>query len=208
MPNPYKEIASMFKNQITKNIDKKISGIPCELGTITENGNLKLDNFKFEISDYLVSFWYEKLALKPGERVLVVPVNSGQDYVVIAKISGQRVSTDSGLICVLSQMWHEEEQKRIDGVATLSSENKSKYNAAVLLINELKSKVKELAQLTNEIKQKYNDAVILINKVKELHPNETGDIAPAQQVMSNDVSQPANADASTVTASDTLVGGW
>lgn len=113
---------------------RAVSGVPCELGTITASG-LKLDSFKHELQDYHVADWlikahlpdfsligtstspvddqgsplpgaattlltrYDfrareidgvrlelKSGLKPGDRVLAVPVNGGQDSVVIAKV--------------------------------------------------------------------------------------------------------------------------
>jgi hypothetical protein len=129
MPNPYKEIASILESRMKKHAANVITGVPCELGTITTSG-LKLDNFKHEIIDYLVADWLLKVYfpkfeitgtqeglkdslngavsgqatfsfdattidevhlelkadLKPGDRVLVIPVNGGNDYVVVTKV--------------------------------------------------------------------------------------------------------------------------
>jgi hypothetical protein len=132
--NPIKELASVIDLRITDKANNALSGVPCELGTLTATG-LKLDNFKHEIQDYLIADWLVKLQfpafsfigtetrpvdqqgnelpgastssltrfdfnakvvdgvrleLKPklqaGDRVLAVPVNGGQDTVIIAKV--------------------------------------------------------------------------------------------------------------------------
>lgn len=138
MSDPYKELATALKDQMLSVSKKSLQGIPCELGTITASG-LKLDNFKHEIKDYLISDWHFQLEfpiasrtvrlvgivnadgtetpitaysrpvrldflstsdpqatikihaslkdeLKEGDRVLVLPVNNGQDYVVLSKV--------------------------------------------------------------------------------------------------------------------------
>lgn len=134
MPDPFKQLASIFEKRMVDHAARAISGVPCELGTITASG-LKLDNFKHEIPDYLVADWLVKIHfpafslvgtatspvddqgndlpgaittsltrydfqarevdevrlelkanLKAGDRVLAVPVNGGQDAVVIAKV--------------------------------------------------------------------------------------------------------------------------
>ena len=132
--DPFKELGSILEARMASHAARAISGVPCELGTITAAG-LKLDNFKHEIQDYLIADWlvkihfpafslvgtatspvddqgndlpgaittsltrYDFLArevdevrlelkvdIKPGDRVLAVPVNGGQDAVVIAKV--------------------------------------------------------------------------------------------------------------------------
>lgn len=139
--NPYKELASILDMRMKGHAGQALSGVPCELGTMTATG-LKLDNFKHEIQDYLVADWELKIelpqasrviktaapvnpdgsdvpgstqysslsrldfnvqgmgdpaatvkvhlnmkaGLKPGDRVLVLPVNGGQDFVVLCKV--------------------------------------------------------------------------------------------------------------------------
>ncbi|MFZ5688684.1 MAG: hypothetical protein ACOY9Y_11015 [Bacillota bacterium] len=127
--NPYKELASILDMRIKGYAGQALSGVPCELGTMTTTG-LKLDNFKHEIQDYLVADWLVKLhlpafsitgmqtgfkdslggsvtgtatfsfqsvviddvrlelkpGLKPGDRVLAIPVNGGQEAVIMAKV--------------------------------------------------------------------------------------------------------------------------
>lgn len=127
--DPYKQLAGIIKEQSKKEAKSAVSGVPCELGTITASG-LKLDTFKHEMRDFLVAEWRIKMHLpafsitgsqsglkdslngavsgtatfnyqateidgvilelkpdlQPGDRVLAVPVNGGQDAVVIAKV--------------------------------------------------------------------------------------------------------------------------
>ncbi len=134
MADPFKQLATLLDMRMARYAAKAVSGVPCELGTITASG-LKLDSFKHEIKDYLVADWLVKIHfpafsllgtatspvddqgnplpgastspltrydlrakdvdqvrlelkadLKPGDRVLAVPVNGGQDAVVIAKV--------------------------------------------------------------------------------------------------------------------------
>jgi len=134
MSDPFKQLSTILEMRMAGHAARAISGIPCELGTITATG-LKLDSFKHEIKDYLVADWLVKLHLpalsligtatspvdnqgndlpgatttsltrynfhvsevdgvrlelkadlKPGDRVLVVPVAGGQDAVVICKV--------------------------------------------------------------------------------------------------------------------------
>ena len=135
----FKEIASLLTTKVDVKEIVKANGLICELGTITSTGNLKLDNFKYEIESYFVAEWdveidipkeyriiqlaspvteegddiagvtgYSNISrmdfvkeadrqtikaritlkgqLKEGDRVLVVPVNNGQEFVVIAKV--------------------------------------------------------------------------------------------------------------------------
>lgn len=141
MADPFKQLASLLDMRMAGHAARAVSGVPCELGTITATG-LKLDSFKHEIKDYLVADWELKIeipqasrviktaapvnpdgsdipgstqyssltrldfsvqdvgdpaatikvhlnlkaGLKPGDRVLAVPVNGGQDAVVICKV--------------------------------------------------------------------------------------------------------------------------
>ncbi|SMB97934.1 hypothetical protein SAMN00808754_2035 [Thermanaeromonas toyohensis ToBE] len=134
MTDPFKQLASLIDMRISERTARVISGLPCELGTITATG-LKLDNFKHEIQHYYVADWLVQLhlpafsligtatspvdeqgnplagastsqltrydfraaqikdvrvnlkaGLKPGERVLVVPINRGQEAIVIARV--------------------------------------------------------------------------------------------------------------------------
>lgn len=132
--DPFKHLAGIIAGQAKKAAQSAVSGVPCELGTITASG-LKLDTFKYEIQDYLVAEWMAKISLpafffvgtqtapvdeqgndlpgasmsqrtrydlqakeistakieikpelQPGDRVLAIPVNGGQDAVVICKV--------------------------------------------------------------------------------------------------------------------------
>lgn len=127
--NPFQQFVSLFDSRMAGHAARALSGLPCELGTITGSG-LKLDSFKHEIPDYLVADWLVKISLpafsitgtqtglkdslggsvtgqvtfsfsptvidnvhielkpdlKPGDRVLAVPVNGGQDVVVVCKV--------------------------------------------------------------------------------------------------------------------------
>lgn len=47
-------IAQTLRAGMQKHANDMLSGVPAELGTITETG-LKIDNFKHEIQDYLVA---------------------------------------------------------------------------------------------------------------------------------------------------------
>jgi len=146
MDDPIKQFASLLDIRMVGHANRAVTGVPCELGTITASG-LKLDSFKHEIKDYLVADWLAKMYLpafsiagsgtatgtgtqsglkdslggsvtpsfqgsftfegvsfdfnptvidqvhlelkadlKPGDRVLAVPVNGGQDAVVICKV--------------------------------------------------------------------------------------------------------------------------
>ena len=135
MGDPFKQLASILEQRMAGHAERAISGVPCELGTITASG-LKLDSFKHEIQDYLIADWLVKIHfpafslvgtatspvddqgndlpgaittsltrydflsrevdevrlelkadLKPGDRVLVVPVNGGQDAMVISAVA-------------------------------------------------------------------------------------------------------------------------
>lgn len=132
--DPFKQLAGLLDRQMADHAGKALSGIPCELGTITSSG-LKLDGFKHEIQDYLVADWKAKMHfpatffvgtstspvndqgepqpgattteltkysfnekevdqvwidfkpdLAPGDRVLVIPVNGGQDFIIVCKV--------------------------------------------------------------------------------------------------------------------------
>lgn len=114
MTNPFTHIASMIDERSRKHAGDAVLGMFLELGTITVTG-LKLDSFKHEIQDYLVAEYLtlpdifatettsaagtgphthtvtvntpaQLKALKAGDRVLVAPVNGGQDFVVVARV--------------------------------------------------------------------------------------------------------------------------
>lgn len=134
MADPFRQLVAILDARMTGHAAQAVTGVPCELGTITSSG-LKLDSFKHELRDYLIADWLVKVYfpafsfvgtatspvddqgnalpgaatspltrydfrerevdqvrlelkadLKPGDRVLVVPVNGGQDAVVIAKV--------------------------------------------------------------------------------------------------------------------------
>lgn len=101
------EIVREIKGNTNKTISNTISSLGLELGTVTSNG-LKLDNFKYEIQDYMI-LDYLKLkdeyntelagtythghvfktpgnlkALKEGDRVLVAAV--GNEFVVVGRV--------------------------------------------------------------------------------------------------------------------------
>lgn len=127
--DPYKKLAVALESRMAGHAATAVTGIPSELGTITESG-LKLDSFKHEIRDYLVADWKVNLqlpsfsvtgtvsglkdgntgdvsgtgtfafeetevedagilfksGLKPGDRVLAVPVSGGSEAVVLCKV--------------------------------------------------------------------------------------------------------------------------
>jgi hypothetical protein len=122
--DPYKQLVEMIETLIKKHTARLAAGVTCELGTITNTG-LKLDGFKYEIKNFLVSEHLtldktdftetetdgdhsapctsggtvsvqkhkhqvktpsELGPLKNGDRVLVAPVNHGQDFIVIARV--------------------------------------------------------------------------------------------------------------------------
>jgi len=58
--DPYRKLASILDSRMADHAGQSISGVPCELGTITAGG-LMLDGFKHEIPDYLVAHWQVKL---------------------------------------------------------------------------------------------------------------------------------------------------
>lgn len=134
MADPFKKLAAALESRMSHLTTKAVSGMTAELGTITGTG-LKLDSFKYEISDFLVADGLTQLhfpafslvgsstapvnddgvpqagastspqtrfdfaesevadvrvnlraGLKPGDRVLAVPINGGQDVVVLCKV--------------------------------------------------------------------------------------------------------------------------
>ncbi len=104
MPDPYRSLASFIEERARSHTRAVLMDVQAELGTITASG-LKLDGFAHEIKDYLVAEYLTLpatfgtdsagdtlatpaplRALQPGDRVLVVPVNGGQDHVVIARV--------------------------------------------------------------------------------------------------------------------------
>lgn len=54
MNDPFRELASSIRQQISESTQNALTGIASELGTITATG-VKLDQFKHEIQDYLVA---------------------------------------------------------------------------------------------------------------------------------------------------------
>lgn len=107
MANPFSDIANSIDEAATKHAGKVSSSISLELGTITASGGLQLDSMpRFDIPDYLVADWLqlqdptfttttsgsgvntpEQLKpLAPGDRVLVAPINGGEQQVVVARV--------------------------------------------------------------------------------------------------------------------------
>ncbi|WII36812.1 hypothetical protein [Paenibacillus thiaminolyticus] len=60
--DPFDTIARSLHAGMQMQANKMLSGVPAELGTITETG-LKLDNFKHEVQDYLVADFLTTLHL-------------------------------------------------------------------------------------------------------------------------------------------------
>ncbi|WP_240763039.1 hypothetical protein [Paenibacillus thalictri] len=58
--DPYKKLVSMLDLRMDQKSSLSISGLPCELGTITATG-VKLDSFQHEIQQFYVSEWLAKL---------------------------------------------------------------------------------------------------------------------------------------------------
>jgi len=134
LPDPFKKLVATLENRLSGIAAQNLSGVPSELGTITEAG-LKLDSFKYDIPDYLVAEWVTTVhfpafslvgtmtspvnedgsevggaavsqrtrfdfveaevenirlnwqaGMKPGDRVLAVPVNGGREAVVLCKV--------------------------------------------------------------------------------------------------------------------------
>jgi hypothetical protein len=124
--DPFKKLVSTLEGRFSGIASQAVSGLPAELGTITEAG-LKLDSFKYEIPDYGLAEWLVKLHLpafslvgtltlpgtsaqearfdlpeteidevkldwqagvRPGDRVLAIPVNDGNHAVVVCKVVG------------------------------------------------------------------------------------------------------------------------
>jgi hypothetical protein len=103
----FSEIAREIKGSTNKAIGKAISSLGLELGTITNSG-LKVDNFKYEIKDYMVLEYLkvqdqyitevagetphshtlktpnELKKLSVGHRVLVALV--GDEFVVVGRV--------------------------------------------------------------------------------------------------------------------------
>lgn len=106
MADPFKDLAKTMEGRQRKIMQYAVMGIGADLGTITSRMELKLDNFKHPIRDYLVSEHltfgdtFSKIenstervetpsklsGLSPGDRVVVLLVNDGQDHVVIARV--------------------------------------------------------------------------------------------------------------------------
>lgn len=84
MSNPFNQLASILENRTAQQTNRAITGLSCALGTMTSTG-VKLDDFKHEMQDPLFAANL-KLDLKPGDRVLCVPVNGGIDVVIVCKV--------------------------------------------------------------------------------------------------------------------------
>lgn len=72
MSNPYKELVRLFDTRTKKYVNESTISVSPELGTITETG-LKLDQFKYEIQDYLTA---DYLTMK-SDFFTTVEENSG-----------------------------------------------------------------------------------------------------------------------------------
>jgi hypothetical protein len=86
MADPFRKLAAALETRMNHLTSRAVSGLTAELGTITGTG-LKLDSFKHEIPEYLVSEWAHA-GLKTGDRVLVLPIHGGQDVVVLCRVVG------------------------------------------------------------------------------------------------------------------------
>ena len=53
--DPLKNLANSINTMAVRAASTAVTGVPCELGTITATMGLKLDRFRHEIQDYLVS---------------------------------------------------------------------------------------------------------------------------------------------------------
>lgn len=60
MMDQIKELAAALELRMSSAAAAAIDGVPAELGTITATG-LKLDNFKHELTDFLVADWLAQL---------------------------------------------------------------------------------------------------------------------------------------------------
>ena len=99
--DPYKQLASMLDRRMEQKSTVQTAGLACELATVTPGG-LKLDSFKHELQHYYVADWLVRLhlpeqtldevridlraGLTPGDRVLVIPIQGGQEVVVVSKV--------------------------------------------------------------------------------------------------------------------------
>jgi hypothetical protein len=121
--NPFSTMVSILDERMQGHAQSATTGswLGCELGTMTGDMGLKLDNFKHVIHDYLLSHHLmlrepdmtntetdgahsqpdagyggahshqvvtpvPLLPLHPGDRVLAMPVNGGQDFVIVARV--------------------------------------------------------------------------------------------------------------------------
>ncbi|GAB6988045.1 hypothetical protein [Paenibacillus pini] len=108
--DPYGHFADVMRTSMSNQTRQALNGVGAVLGTITGTG-LKLDDFKHELQDYLIAelpgtlsissktvkettpirdgeevLLELKKGLKPGDRVLAMRVNSGNDVVVVCKV--------------------------------------------------------------------------------------------------------------------------
>ncbi|MGY0692613.1 hypothetical protein ACW2QC_07435 [Virgibacillus sp. FSP13] len=109
MTDPYKDLVRTLEKRNKKNMQYVMLGVGSDLGTITSRMELKLDNFKHPINDYMISEhltmnpdYFTKVEenthghrvitnkelkpLAPGDRVVVLLVNGGQEHVVVARV--------------------------------------------------------------------------------------------------------------------------
>ncbi|QAS52371.1 hypothetical protein [Halobacillus litoralis] len=85
--DPFKEVAKDLYNSNRQHASRTMQGLGGELGTMNERLDLKLDNFKEPISDYLLAEQLsQSSSLSKGDRVVVLLVNGGQDHVIISKV--------------------------------------------------------------------------------------------------------------------------
>jgi len=76
LADPFKSLVATLENRFSGIAAKTLSGVPSELGTITGSG-LKLDSFKYELSDYLVAEWVAEIEIPPFSLVgtMTAPVD-------------------------------------------------------------------------------------------------------------------------------------
>lgn len=128
--DPYTALVVALRDNSRDQLQAGLSGVALELGTITASG-LKLDRFKYEISDYMMAEFPGRLRMpqvelagrvnlledgtgdriqgegvfsfepseskevsflvqyKPGDRVLVIPLEGGHEALVICKVVGR-----------------------------------------------------------------------------------------------------------------------
>jgi hypothetical protein len=110
---PFREAMSLITGRIDEAAAGEAKLASCELGYILDDYSLKLDRLKTPLKDYLVAHYLtlqepdftqtetacghcphdhqvktpqQLYHLHPGDRVLAVPVNGQQDFVVVARV--------------------------------------------------------------------------------------------------------------------------